>query len=128
MDAKKIIIAVVVILIIAVVAFAYVSANTHDSKIEVVSNSTLKNGDSFEIVLKDNYKNVIPDQVVNIKILDDSGWATNYNVTTDADGHGKVELMALDNGNYTVHSTYDGSMFLTKSRNVCELTIDDGMN
>ena len=43
---KKIIIAITVIIIIAVGVFSVISVNTHNSKIEVVSNSTLKNGDS----------------------------------------------------------------------------------
>lgn len=127
MNLKKIIIVLIIILILLIVGFSYISANTHTSKIQVVSNSTLKNGDSFEIVLKDDYKNVIPNQVVDIKILDDSGWATKYNVTTDETGHGYVQLMALDNGNYTVHSTFNGTMFLTNAKSVSELTIDDGL-
>ena len=124
---KKIIIAITVIIIIAVGIFSVISVNTHKSKIEVVSNSTLKNGDSFEIVLKDDYKNVIPNQVVSIKILGDNGWGSKYNVTTDENGHASVQLNALDNGNYTVHSTFDGTMFLAKCKSVNELTINDGL-
>ena len=127
MDSKKIIIAVVVILILAIGVFVFISANTHTAKIDVVSNHTLKNGDSFEIILKDDYKNVIPNQGVDIKILDDSGWATKYNATTDETGHASVKLSALENGNYTVHTTFNGTMFLTKAKSVSDLAIDDGM-
>ena len=69
MDSKKIILVIVVIIIVAILAFTYISANSHTSKIEVESNKTLKNGDSFVVVLKDDRKNVIPNQVIDFKIL-----------------------------------------------------------
>ncbi len=126
MDKKKMIVVAVVVLIAAIMVFSYIFANTHTSRIEVVSNSTLKNGDSFEVVLKDDRKNVIPNQVIDFKILDDSGWGVKYNATTDANGHAAVKLLALENGNYTVHSTYNGTMFLSKSKSINELNINDG--
>ena len=126
MDKKKMIVVVVVVLIAAIMVFSYIFANTHTSRIEVVSNSTLKNGDSFEVVLKDDRKNVIPNQVIDFKILDDSGWGVKYNATTDDNGHAAVKLLALENGNYTVHSTYNGTMFLSKSKSINELNINDG--
>ena len=111
----------------AILAFTYISANSHTSKIEVESNKTLKNGDSFVVVLKDDRKNVIPNQVIDFKILDDKGWATKYNATTDENGHATVKLFALENGNYTVHSVYNGTMFLSKSKSISDLNIDDGL-
>lgn len=126
MDLKKIITIIVVIIIVAIVAFTYISANTHTSKIEVESNKTLKNGDLFVVVLKDDYKNVIPNQVIDFKILDDSGSATRYNATTDENGRATIQLFALENGNYTVHSTFNGTMFLSKSKSEFNLNIDDG--
>ncbi len=127
MDSKKIILVIVVIIIVAILAFTYISANSHTSKIEVESNKTLKNGDSFVVVLKDDRKNVIPNQVIDFKILDDKGWATKYNATTDENGHATVKLFALENGNYTVHSVYNGTMFLSKSKSISDLNIDDGL-
>ncbi|MDO5859578.1 hypothetical protein [Methanobrevibacter sp.] len=127
MDTKKVIIAVVVILLIAIGAFAFISANSHDTKIELTSNRTLKNGDAMTFVLKDNYRNVYPNQVIDVKILDDSGWATKYNATTDENGQASVIIMALDNGNYTVHSTFNGTLFLSKSKSVNDLEINDGL-
>ena len=62
------------------------------------------NGDSVVIVLKDEYRNVYPDEKVHIKILDDSGWADNYDVVTDANGQASVQLSAFENGNYTIHT------------------------
>ena len=117
---------VVIILIIAIGAFAYVSANTHNTRIECLSNSTLKNGDYVEIVLKDEYRNVYPDQNIDIKILDDSGWANKYNATTDSSGQANIALEGLENGNYTVHANFNGTMFLSSSKTVSDLEIYDG--
>ncbi|WP_407411732.1 hypothetical protein [Methanobrevibacter sp.] len=125
---QAIIAAVVVILIIAVAAFAYISANSHNTKIEVTSNGTLKNGDFFSIRLTDEYRNAFPNEVVDIKILDDSGWAHKYQVTTDNSGEASVELLTFENGNYTVHCNYNGTMFNKQSRSVTNLAIDDGFN
>ena len=125
---QTIIAAIVVIVIIAVVAFAFISANSHNTKIEVLSNGTLKNGDLFTIMLTDEYRNPYPNEVVDIKILDDSGWAHKDQVTTDEDGHGAVELLTLENGNYTVHCNYNGTMFNKESRSVTNMVIDDGYN
>ncbi|MEE0935155.1 MAG: hypothetical protein U0L42_05735 [Methanobrevibacter sp.] len=129
MDRKQAIIAaVIVILIIAVAAFAYISANSHNTKIEVTSNGTLKNGDFLSIRLTDEYRNAFPNEVVDIKILDDSGWAHKYQVTTDDSGEASVELLTFENGNYTVHCNYNGTMFNKQSHSVTNLAIDDGFN
>lgn len=125
---QAIIAAVIVILIIAVAAFAYISANSHNTKIEVTSNGTLKNGDFLSIRLTDEYRNAFPNEVVDIKILDDSGWAHKYQVTTDDSGEASVELLTFENGNYTVHCNYNGTMFNKQSRSVTNLAIDDGFN
>lgn len=127
MDTKKLIGIVIVILIIAIGAFAFISANYHVTKISVTSNSTLKNGDALTLVLKDEYRNVYPNEVIDVKILDDSGWATKYNATTDENGQASVQLFALENGNYTIHADYNGTLFLSSSKAVTNLEINDGM-
>ena len=123
---RMILIAVIAIVIVAVASFAFISANSHNTKINVVSNSTLKNGDFVEMVLTDDYRNVYPGEVIDVKILDDSGWATKYQATTDDNGKAAVELVALDNGNYTVHCNYNGTLFNKEAKDVSTLTIDDG--
>ena len=123
---KTIIIAVIVILIIAIGAFAYIQANSHNTKVDVVSNSTLKNGDAVQIVLNDEYRNVYPNEIVYIKILDDSGWANKYDVTTGEDGEASVVLQAYDNGNYTIHTNYNGTLFNKPYHGITNLVIDDG--
>lgn len=129
MDTKHTIIAVVVIiLILAIGAFVFISANSHNTKIDVLSQSTLKNGDFIKILLTDEYRNVYPNEVVYVKVLDDSGWAHKYEVTTDENGEGAVELLGLDNGNYTIHCNYNGTMFNKQAHSVTNLQINDGMN
>ena len=123
---KAILIAVIVIVIVAVASFAFISANSHNTKIEVLSNSTLKSGDFIEIVLTDDYRNVYPGEVIDVKILDDSGWATKYQATTDNNGKAAVELITFENGNYTVHCNYNGTLFHKETKSVTHLVIDDG--
>ena len=123
---QTIIAAVIIIAIIAIGSFMYISANSHNTKIEVLSNGTLHNGDFIEILLTDEYRNVYPNEVVDIKVLDDSGWAHKYQVTTDEDGEGAAEIISLENGNYTVHCNYNGTLFNKETKTVTKLNIDDG--
>lgn len=123
---RGIIVAIVIIAIIGVASMMYISANSHNTKIEVLSNDTLKNGDFVQIRLTDDYRNVYPGETVDIKILDDTGWGNKYNVTTDEDGTGAINLLAYDNGNYTVYCNYNGTLFNKESRSISQLVIDDG--
>ena len=125
-NVKTIITAVIILLIIAVAAFAFINANSHNTKVDVISNSTLKNGDMVQVVLNDEYRNVYPGESIHIKILDDSGLANNYDVTTDDKGEASVVLSTLDNGNYTIHTNYNGTLFNKPYHGVDSLVIDDG--
>jgi hypothetical protein len=126
MNAKNIVIVIIVILIIAVGAFLFIQSNSHNTKVVVTSNSTLKNGDAVQIVLNDDYRNVYPGEAVHIKILDDSGWANNYDVVTDNEGQASVVLTAYENGNYTIHTNYNGTLFNQAYHGIDQLVIDDG--
>lgn len=126
MKSKSVAILIVIILIIAIGAFIFIQSNSHNTKVDVISNSTLKNGDAIQIVLTDDYRNVYPGESVHIKVLDDSGWADNYDVVTDNQGEASVVLSAFDNGNYTIHTNYNGTLFNKEYHGVNQLTIDDG--
>lgn len=127
MDKKKaIIVAIVIIAIAGVVSMMYISANSHNTKIEVLNNNTLKNGDFIQIQLTDEYRNVYPGENVDIKILDDSGWGDKFNVITDENGIGSMALVGYENGNYTVYCNYNGTLFNKESRSITSLAIDDG--
>jgi hypothetical protein len=124
---RMILIAVIAIIIIAVGSFVFISANSHNTKIDVLSNHTLKNGNFLEIMLTDEYRNVYPNEVIDIKILDDTGWPHKYQVTTDSEGKGTVELSTLENGNYTLHCNYNGTLFNKATKSVTPLEINDGL-
>lgn len=123
---RTILIAIIIIIVVGVGAFAYISGNSHNMKITVVSNSTLKSGDSVEMLLTDDYRNVYPGEVIDVKILDDSGWANKYQAKTDENGKASVELVTFENGNYTVHCNYNGTLFNKETKTVSPLVIDDG--
>lgn len=128
MDLKKVIIAlVIIILIVGIAAYGFIAVNSADTKIEITVNSPAKNGDNITLQLKDSYRKVYPDQSIDVKILDDSGWAHKYTVTTDSDGCGYVPIETMDNGEYTVHADFNGTMFLSKSSSFTTFTVDDGL-
>lgn len=116
----------IIILVIIIGAFLFIQANSHNTKVDVISNSSLKNGDKVQILLTDDYRNVYPGEKVQIKILDDSGWANYYDVVTDNSGEASVALSTLDNGNYTIHTNYNGTLFNKAYHGVDSLVIDDG--
>lgn len=126
MNSKAIVTVVIIILIILIGGFLYVQGNSHNTKVDVISNSTLKNGDAVQIVLTDEYRNIYPGEPVHIKILDDSGWANNYDVVTDGSGEASVVLSTYDNGNYTIHTNYNGTLFNKAYHGVDSLEINDG--
>ena len=128
MKPKTIITVVVIILVIIIGAFLFIQANSHNTKVDVISNSTLKNGDKVQIVLTDEYRNFYPGEKVQIKILDDSGWANYYDVVTDNSGEASVALSTFDNGNYTIHTNYNGTLFNKAYHGVDSLVIDDGFH
>ena len=123
---NKIVSIIAIIAVVGIVAFAYISLNTQDTEIEIAVASPVQNGDNITVLLKNNYRNVFPDQLIDVKILDDSGWAHKYTVTTDENGYASVQLEGFENGNYTVHATFNGTMFLKDSRSSASFTIDDG--
>ena len=128
MKRNRMILLVVLALVVIVGSYTFIAINSHDTMISVTSGSTLKNGDMITMILKDEYRNVYPNEVINVKILDETGWAHYYSATTDENGQASVLLEGLDNGNYSVHANFNGTMFLHKSKSVTNLEIDDGYN
>ena len=126
LDFRRIAILLAIIFLIVVGALGYIALNKTNTKIEITCNDTIKNGDYISVLLKDDYRNPIPDQVIDMKILDDTGWAYKYNVTTDELGRGYIQVVGLDNGNYTVHATYNGTMFNKEAHSNFAFKVDDG--
>lgn len=127
MDIKKVaLIAIIAIIVVSILAVGYISMNIANTRVAITCNETIKNGDYITVQLKDDYRNVIPDQVIDLKILDDSGWAYKYNITTDELGRGYIQVLGLENGNYTVHANFNGTLFLKESHSNFAFTVDDG--
>lgn len=127
MDMKQIVIAVaIIIVVVGLGGFLYISANTTNSVISIDCNGTHQNGDVVNITLKDEFKNPLPEASVDFKILDETGSATKTTLTTDSSGSASYTLQGMENGNYTVHCTYNGTMFHGPTKNMASLYIDDG--
>lgn len=112
MDNNKIIIALVVIFIVLLVAGIIILNPGHakvDSRVIIISNSTLHDGDSFTIKLTDLNNTPIANQVVNITIVDPNGAENHQVVTTDVNGEGCLQLNGLATTNYTVNISFGGN-------------------
>ena len=107
---KKIIIAILVILIIALglFVFSHPTGEKLDSQITFLSNTTLKNGDQVEIQLTDEKGNVLPDQMVNFTLVE-NGEAHTYSAYTDANGKAYLILNDENPGDYEITVTFAGS-------------------
>ena len=126
MDIKNMaIIAVIALVIIAGGAFAYLSMTKTVTKIEITCNDTIQNGDYISVILKDDYRNVIPDQIIDLKILDDSGWAHKYNVNNPS-------LVVVSKEEYIYkydvidNLSDNGTLFLKESHSNRAFQVNDG--
>ena len=106
MDKKFLIgIIIVLILIVAVGVFALGSNNAkQDSKLEILTNAELSVGNDFEVKLTDLNNNPIVNEVVNIKIGNNS-----FEVTTNNDGKAILKTDNISAGEYSVNVTFAGS-------------------
>jgi len=112
MNYNKIIIALVIVLVVIVAAGVLFLNPGHakaDSRVVVLSNSTLNDGDYFTIRLTDLNNTPIANQTVNVTIIDANGGKNPQVITTDANGDGSLQLNGLAVGNYTMNVTYGGN-------------------
>lgn len=127
MDLKQVIIAVAVIVVVAGIGgFLYISGNSTNTLIGIECNGTLQNGDTINITLRDEFRNPLPEESVDFKILDETGSSTKAVLTTDSSGSASYTLQGMENGNYTVHCAYNGTLFHHQTRNMANMIIDDG--
>lgn len=113
MENKTIIIILIAIIIVLAailgVMFLQSSNAKEPSKIKIISNKTLYEGDSLSIQLTDLNKTPISKEKVNITIKDKKGKIiVNKTVKTNSKGKAKLEL-DLKKGNYSVNVTYGGN-------------------
>ena len=112
MNYNKIIIALVIVLVVIVAAGVLFLNPGHakaDSRVVVLSNSTLNDGDYFTIRLTDLNNTPIANQTVNVTIIDANGGKNPQVINTDANGDGSLQLNGLAVGNYTMNVTYGGN-------------------
>ncbi len=96
---------IVLILIIAVGVFALGSNNAkQDSKLEILTNNELNVGNDFEIQLTDLNNNPIANEVVSVKMGNNS-----FEITTNNDGKAILKTDNISAGEYDVNVTFAGS-------------------
>ena len=109
---RKLLIALIIIVLVVLgglIVFSNGNPNDNtDTKINFLSNKTLKNGDSVVFELTDSKGNVLANQELKIKFTSSSGESQNFTITTDNLGKGKLVLNEQENGNYSITVAYAG--------------------
>lgn len=108
MDKNKIIILVLVIVIaiLAVGLFSMVHNAKQDTKIIIDGNSTVHQGDTIDIVLKDSNNASISNKTLNVTV-DGNNESNNYLINTNDQGIAKLKINESE-GNYTINCTFSG--------------------
>ncbi|MBQ6511972.1 Ig-like domain-containing protein [Methanobrevibacter sp.] len=120
MEKNKLIIIALIVVIIALLAGVLVSmpnfAKT-DSKLEIIGNDTINEGDNLQIKLTDANGTALSNQTVNITITDENKSSDYHSVVTNENGIGELKL-EKDAGEYNVTINYAG----TDNYNGCNAT------
>ena len=110
METKNIIIIAIVIVILVAMAGLMISSPSHakhDSKIAIISNETVNNGDNITIKLTSENGTAISGQDVKINITGEK--STHYtSVITNASGIGELKIEE-NAGNYTIDCSFGGN-------------------
>lgn len=124
---KKVIIAVIIILILAVVGvFALTQGSAKaDTQINFLSQNTLKNGDQVQFVLTDAQGNPIANQEVTIA-YESNGEIQNYTITTDAEGKGGLLLSDQPTGEHKMSVSFNGNDQYNPCVGEFAFTIEEG--
>lgn len=101
---KKIIFALLVLIVATSVVFA-----AEATKMEVTSPDTVKNGDFFNLTLTTESGKPVANQVVDIYVIAESGETNHINFTTDNDGKLGFGIAGVNPGNYTFNCTFNGT-------------------
>lgn len=114
------------IIFVAVVVLASASAFAfgifQETKLEVLSNSTLANGDDFTVKLSCDDKGVA-NKNVSVNIIDANGVENIQNLTTNENGEASFKLDGVADGNYSIECNYKGDWEYTKSDYNTTLTV-----
>ena len=107
---KTIILVLIVIIVILANALVAVMPNfdKQDSQVIINSNSTVYQGDTIDIILKDSNNTPISNQTVYVNITGGNNSSFNYSIITDSQGVGKLKINQTE-GNITVNCTFAGN-------------------
>ena len=120
---------IIVLIVLGVFVFTHLPSASHDGKmntqIDFLSQSTLKNGEAVQFLLKDEQNNALGTQNITITFVE-NGVNQTYSVITDNEGKASLVLNNENPGSYDVIVSYNG----TASYNGCSakqtITIEEG--
>ena len=108
---NKIIIGALIVVILALLIGILVSmpnSTKIDSKLEIIGNDTLNEGDNLQIKLTDTNGTALVNQTVKITFTDKDNSASDYSVVTNDEGVGELKL-DKNAGEYDVTVIYAGN-------------------
>ena len=120
---------VIVLIVLGVFVFTHLPSASHDGKmntqIDFLSQSTLKNGEAVQFLLKDEQNNALGTQNITITFVE-NGVNQTYSVITDNEGKASLVLNNENPGSYDVIVSYNG----TAKYNGCSakqtITVEEG--
>lgn len=105
-----IIMLIIISIAILVTIFSIGSGETvKNTKLEVTTNGTVKNGDALKVTLKDEDGNPIANETVKVVLMDIHGKRHTYSAVTDSNGVGEVVIMLSEMGKVSLNISYEGS-------------------
>ena len=123
---KLIIIALLVIIVALLVGIFSTMPNFSktDSKLEIIGNDTLNEGDNLQVKLTDVNGIALSNQTVNITITDENKTSEYHSVITNDDGVGELKL-EKDAGKYDVTVIYAGNDGYNECNTTKKITINE---
>ena len=124
MDTKKIlIIAILVIVCIVLISYAYsVISSNEQTNLTITSDNNLTKGDMFSVKLTNESGNGIANKTINVSLTDSNNNTTTVNVITDSKGNGNFTIN-LSADNYIVNASFAGDENYASSSALQNLTI-----
>ena len=121
MNLKNFLLVIAIIVVVIGAAAFLISNQAHpkqDSKLEILSNDTLTEGDNFTVKLADVNSTPLANQEIAVTIVSTNSESIQKNLTTDENGEATFEVDATAIGNCAVKVTYSGN----DEFNGCNLT------
>lgn len=112
MDKNKVIIFILLV-VIAILAAGLVMSNMHSiekkqTKLTILGNSSINEGDAIKVKLTDLNKTPIANQTVNITVTGKDNTSEYFSVVTNDKGVGKLDVNKSQ-GEYKINCTYGGN-------------------